>query len=458
MGRRVARRVRRVPRADGRGGVAVRPGDEMQRVRERVAGRGATGGPIRILVGKPGLDGHSNGAEQIAVAARDAGMEVVYQGIRLTPAQIAAAARDEDVDVVGLSILSGSHLELVPETVRLLRDAGRRPRRSWSAASFRTRTARDWKRLGSPASTRPRTTGSPRSWSDIADLRTGPHRANPQAGAASRPMRLRCRIRAWSSPSRAASPRSRAGAVGVADRLGRARRSSPGAAGRDRRDRRRRARRRRPPERGPPRAGRGRDPRGASASSRRSTPCSQEEASRRAAEAELGPVDEPLAPENGEHAFDAATGLYDEQLLRGARAAAGRRRPPFVATGLGRDLRDRRHGRVRQRDAAAGARRRRRRRAAHAARERRRVPPRRPDGRRDPRGHARSRRGVGGRRVRGTLLVEPDRRRAHAVGRRRVLPDARVRARPSSCTRPAARSTKPAAARGRDRVELAPEA
>src|SRR5207248_7917457 len=82
------------------------------------------GGPPRILVGKPGLDGHSNGAEQIAVAARDAGMEVVYQGIRLTPEQIAAAARDEDVDLVGLSVLSGSHRELVPETVRLLRANG----------------------------------------------------------------------------------------------------------------------------------------------------------------------------------------------------------------------------------------------------------------------------------------------------------------------------------------------
>ena len=77
-----------------------------------------------MLVAKPGLDGHSNGAEQIAVAARDAGMEVVYQGIRLTPEQIAAIARDEDVDVIGLSILSGSHLELVPEVVRLLRDDG----------------------------------------------------------------------------------------------------------------------------------------------------------------------------------------------------------------------------------------------------------------------------------------------------------------------------------------------
>jgi (2R)-ethylmalonyl-CoA mutase len=82
------------------------------------------GGPPRLLVAKPGLDGHSNGAEQIAVAARDAGMEVIYQGIRLTPEQIAATARDEDVDAVGLSILSGSHLELVPATIALLRQAG----------------------------------------------------------------------------------------------------------------------------------------------------------------------------------------------------------------------------------------------------------------------------------------------------------------------------------------------
>ncbi|HUY64488.1 MAG TPA: methylmalonyl-CoA mutase family protein [Acidimicrobiales bacterium] len=82
------------------------------------------GGPPRLLVAKPGLDGHSNGAEQIAVAARDGGFEVVYQGIRLSPAEIAAAARDEDVDVVGLSILSGSHLELVPEVLDRLRAAG----------------------------------------------------------------------------------------------------------------------------------------------------------------------------------------------------------------------------------------------------------------------------------------------------------------------------------------------
>jgi ethylmalonyl-CoA mutase len=109
----------------GVSGVAVQPGAEMEQVRARVQSLSTeTGGPIRLLVGKPGLDGHSNGAEQIAVAARDAGIEVVYQGIRLTPAEIAIAARDEDVDVVGLSILSGSHLDLVPETLKQLRDAG----------------------------------------------------------------------------------------------------------------------------------------------------------------------------------------------------------------------------------------------------------------------------------------------------------------------------------------------
>jgi ethylmalonyl-CoA mutase len=94
----------------------------LRDVAERIKVR--AGGPPRLLVAKPGLDGHSNGAEQIAVAARDAGFEVIYQGIRLTPAQIAQVAADEDVDGVGLSILSGSHLELVPETVRLIREAG----------------------------------------------------------------------------------------------------------------------------------------------------------------------------------------------------------------------------------------------------------------------------------------------------------------------------------------------
>jgi ethylmalonyl-CoA mutase len=79
---------------------------------------------MKILVGKPGLDGHSNGSEQVALRARDAGMEVVYQGIRLTPEEIAESALQEDVDVVGLSILSGSHMQLIPEVVRLLGEAG----------------------------------------------------------------------------------------------------------------------------------------------------------------------------------------------------------------------------------------------------------------------------------------------------------------------------------------------
>ena len=96
--------------------------DGLRSVAERM--KAAPDGPVRLLVAKPGLDGHSNGAEQIAVAARDAGMEVIYQGIRLTPEQIVAAARDEDVEVVGLSILSGSHMELIPEVVRLLADQG----------------------------------------------------------------------------------------------------------------------------------------------------------------------------------------------------------------------------------------------------------------------------------------------------------------------------------------------
>jgi (2R)-ethylmalonyl-CoA mutase len=87
-------------------------GSEIARVRDRVRATGEEiGERLRMLVGKPGLDGHSNGAEQVAVRARDVGFEVVYQGIRLTPSQIVSAAVQEDVHVVGLSILSGSHLE-----------------------------------------------------------------------------------------------------------------------------------------------------------------------------------------------------------------------------------------------------------------------------------------------------------------------------------------------------------
>ncbi|MSW87889.1 MAG: protein meaA [Actinobacteria bacterium] len=92
--------------------------DEVDRVSEAIGRR------IRILVGKPGLDGHSNGAEQIAVRARDAGMDVVYEGIRLTPSQIAASAVQEGVHVIGLSILSGSHRELIPSVIGALKEAG----------------------------------------------------------------------------------------------------------------------------------------------------------------------------------------------------------------------------------------------------------------------------------------------------------------------------------------------
>lgn len=104
-------------------------GAELTTVREAVKRTGEElagheGGRLRLLVGKPGLDGHSNGAEQVAVRARDAGFEVIYQGIRLTPEQIVAAAVAEDVHCVGLSILSGSHMELVPSVLQGLKDAG----------------------------------------------------------------------------------------------------------------------------------------------------------------------------------------------------------------------------------------------------------------------------------------------------------------------------------------------
>jgi (2R)-ethylmalonyl-CoA mutase len=100
-------------------------GAELTEVREAVRRTGEElGGRLRLLIGKPGLDGHSNGAEQVAVRARDAGFEVVYQGIRLTPEQIVAAAVAEDVHCVGLSILSGSHMELVPAVLDGMREHG----------------------------------------------------------------------------------------------------------------------------------------------------------------------------------------------------------------------------------------------------------------------------------------------------------------------------------------------
>ena len=97
----------------------------LDEVREKVEAVSARlGRRLKFLVGKPGLDGHSNGAEQIAVRARDCGMEVVYEGIRLTPAQIVNAALEESVHVVGLSVLSGSHMELIGDVMDQMRAAG----------------------------------------------------------------------------------------------------------------------------------------------------------------------------------------------------------------------------------------------------------------------------------------------------------------------------------------------
>jgi (2R)-ethylmalonyl-CoA mutase len=110
----------------GLGSTSDTAGSSLSALRERVRATAAELGAarLRLLVGKPGLDGHSNGAEQIAVRARDAGFEVIYQGIRLTPAEIVAAAVEEGVDLVGLSVLSGSHLRAVPDVLNGLKDAG----------------------------------------------------------------------------------------------------------------------------------------------------------------------------------------------------------------------------------------------------------------------------------------------------------------------------------------------
>ncbi|MFI5003628.1 MAG: methylmalonyl-CoA mutase family protein [Solirubrobacterales bacterium] len=121
----------RAPTGVGEASAVAQEGDnseaahELAQLREQVAALAERlGRRPKILVGKPGLDGHSNGAEQIAVRARDAGMDVVYEGIRLTPAQIAASALQEGVHVIGLSILSGSHRELIPAVLDALREAG----------------------------------------------------------------------------------------------------------------------------------------------------------------------------------------------------------------------------------------------------------------------------------------------------------------------------------------------
>jgi (2R)-ethylmalonyl-CoA mutase len=115
----------RAPTGVGEAASAPASEGELGELREEVARlQEQLGRRPKILVGKPGLDGHSNGAEQIAVRARDAGMDVVYEGIRLTPSQIAASALQEGVHVIGLSILSGSHRELIPAVIEALREAG----------------------------------------------------------------------------------------------------------------------------------------------------------------------------------------------------------------------------------------------------------------------------------------------------------------------------------------------
>jgi ethylmalonyl-CoA mutase len=107
------------------GGIDGAIAEKLEELRARVHQSVHTlGRPLKVLIGKPGLDGHSNGAEQIAVWCRDAGMEVVYEGIRLTPEQIVSSARDEGVHLIGLSILSGSHLRLVPEVLESLKHEG----------------------------------------------------------------------------------------------------------------------------------------------------------------------------------------------------------------------------------------------------------------------------------------------------------------------------------------------
>jgi ethylmalonyl-CoA mutase len=109
----------------GVGDAVAAPSENLAEVRDEVERLSeALGRRLKFLVGKPGLDGHSNGAEQIAVRARDAGMDVVYEGIRLTPSQIASSAAQEGVHVIGLSILSGSHAELIPSVLEALAEAG----------------------------------------------------------------------------------------------------------------------------------------------------------------------------------------------------------------------------------------------------------------------------------------------------------------------------------------------
>ena len=460
------RRVGRAPcarcsastaRPTGVGGVSgVAHGDEMQAVREQVRPIAeATGGPIRLLVGKPGLDGHSNGAEQIAVAARDAGMEVVYQGIRLTPGRDRRRGpgrgrrRGGPVDPLGLAPRPGAgDARAAPRGRGGRAGSGRwhHPRRRPCGADEAMGVARVYT---------PKDFRLARIMADIAELARA-HRDDQSSGRGSHPpMRTPMedpRLVVAVSGGLAALA---AGAVGVATDRARAR----GRGGRRRSDRR--GRRRRPRRRGAPqRRSARRRPRTRSArcaaSWRRSTQsCKKSRAGARRSRSS--------ARRSARHAIATSTrstrrpALYDERyfavLVQQQVAAARRSLRPVSVVIFEIDS----MGEADAETAAAGARRRRRRRAAHAARERRRVPARRSDGRCDPRGHSRSGRGVGGRARARHVAREPDRRRAHVVGRRRVLPHARARCGRARAPGRASRSTK-RRSRGRDRVELAPEA
>ena len=364
--RRSRSRRRAAPSANGRGALREVFGEYRAPTgvergggaagRRDGGGAGATCG--RRRPDRPARSGSSS-ASPASTATRTApsrsrsrpatpGMEVVYQGIRLTPAEIAAAARDEDVDVVGLSILSGSHLGLVPETVRAAARGRASTRRWWSAGSSPTRTARSWRPWAWPGSTHRRTTGSPRIMRDIAELAAGPPFDALRRGRRPADEGTDARSCDSSSPPRAVWPRSPP-----------ARSASPldspafavvaGVAGRHRRDRRRRARRAGAPERGPARAGRRRDPRRAPRAG-----VDQRGAARRSEPAH-GRGRARTARARRAHTSRRRAGVrrrdrpLRREVLRGARAAAGRRRAAFVATDLGDHLRDRQPGRRRRR-------------------------------------------------------------------------------------------------------------
>ncbi|MEM0129333.1 MAG: cobalamin B12-binding domain-containing protein [Thermoplasmata archaeon] len=104
--------------------------------------------PIRVLIAKPGLDGHDRGAKVVARALRDAGMEVIYAGLRQTPEAIVRAAMEEDVDLIGLSILSGAHMALVPRVLELLREGGGEPIPVFVGGIIPDEDARRLRRLG----------------------------------------------------------------------------------------------------------------------------------------------------------------------------------------------------------------------------------------------------------------------------------------------------------------------